>query len=74
MAGKTTKGTQKMKGMAGAGAGTKARDTRGGAMSYGSRYCICPNCGYKAGHERGLPCSSVKCPKCGALMRGEHCA
>lgn len=27
-------------------------------------YCVCPKCGYKAIHERGVPCSALECPKC----------
>jgi cation diffusion facilitator family transporter len=27
-------------------------------------YCVCPNCGYKVEHQRGIPCSSLQCPKC----------
>lgn len=27
-------------------------------------YCICPKCGYKQEHKRGVPCSTIKCPKC----------
>jgi len=30
--------------------------------------CICPACGFAAEHERGVPCSSVKCPKCGGPL------
>lgn len=26
--------------------------------------CVCPRCGYSVSHERGVPCSSLKCPKC----------
>ncbi len=30
--------------------------------------CVCPSCGAKATHTRGLPCATRKCPKCGARM------
>lgn len=26
--------------------------------------CICPTCNYQASHQRGIPCSSLQCPKC----------
>jgi len=28
-------------------------------------YCICSKCKYKQKHEKGIPCSNMKCPKCG---------
>jgi len=49
-------------------------DMRKGPLKFGSRFCICPKCGLKTEHERGVPCSSIKCPKCGEFMHGEHCA
>jgi cation diffusion facilitator family transporter len=27
-------------------------------------HCICEKCGYKTKHERGIPCSTLKCPRC----------
>ncbi|MDD2646724.1 MAG: cation diffusion facilitator family transporter [Patescibacteria group bacterium] len=27
-------------------------------------YCVCPKCGYKILHERGIPCLTFECPKC----------
>jgi len=29
-----------------------------------SGYCVCSKCGYKIPHERGIPCSTLECPKC----------
>jgi len=32
--------------------------------------CICPACGTKAPHERGIPCFQMTCPQCGKPMCG----
>ena len=34
-------------------------------------YCVCEDCGYRVKHQRGIPCSSLKCPKCGGQMTRE---
>lgn len=33
--------------------------------------CICPKCGYKTQHHRGVPCQEEECQKCGAKMLRE---
>lgn len=33
-----------------------------------SGYCVCTKCGEKLLHTAGVPCTSVKCPKCGLFM------
>ena len=33
-----------------------------------SGFCVCPSCGAKLPHTRGVPCTSQKCPKCGSTM------
>ncbi len=30
--------------------------------------CVCPNCGIRIPHPRGVPCRTIDCPKCGASM------
>ncbi len=52
------------KGMGGAGRGGFGR--RGGLGPGG--YCVCPACGEKVPHRPGVPCRTVKCPKCGTPM------
>ena len=31
-------------------------------------YCVCPSCGHKVSHQRGVPCNQRNCPKCGVRM------
>ena len=31
-------------------------------------FCVCPQCGQRLPHERGVPCTEQKCPGCGAAM------
>jgi hypothetical protein len=34
-------------------------------------YCVCPGCGEKVPHKRGVSCYSVNCPRCGTGMMRE---
>jgi len=58
----------------GRGLGQKAgnglgRGRMGGPASAGPEgFCVCPKCGTKMKHQRGMPCDSVKCPQCGTAM------
>ncbi|MDI9601322.1 MAG: hypothetical protein QM328_04090 [Acidobacteriota bacterium] len=34
--------------------------------------CVCPKCGFRTAHVRGVPCLKRECPQCGTLMvRGQ---
>jgi len=51
------------------GIGPGAGRGRMGGMAAGPvGECVCPNCGARVAHQRGLPCNERKCPKCGAMM------
>jgi len=39
-------------------------------FDFGANKCVCPQCGKKVIHTRRVPCSSIKCPECGARMIG----
>ena len=44
---------------------------RGGAWGPGG-YCVCSKCGEKVPHQRGVKCTTIKCPQCGhTLVREE---
>lgn len=33
--------------------------------------CLCPKCGHRESHERGMPCTQKLCPKCGTALTRE---
>jgi hypothetical protein len=35
-------------------------------------YCVCPDCGYRIKHQRGVPCTSLKCPNCSTPLKREE--
>lgn len=55
----------------GRGAGGGARGRMGGQGLGPGGDCVCPSCGHRAAHQRGVPCNKMKCPKCGKLMTRE---
>lgn len=34
-------------------------------------FCVCPQCGRREQHERGVPCVMQQCPQCGVAMTRE---
>jgi hypothetical protein len=44
----------------------KNQGNRPGAGPAGN--CVCPSCGKKIAHTRGVSCYSVLCPECGVKM------
>lgn len=51
------------------GRGAAGRMGRGGGFALGpGGECVCPECAYRQPHTRGVPCNSLKCPKCGTPM------
>jgi len=54
-------------GRVGQGRGRMGGPLAGGAVGT----CLCPKCGHREPHERGVPCVQKKCPKCGIAMTRE---
>ncbi len=47
---------------------------RGRGRGFGgpAMICMCPSCGHQEAKQRGVPCSTLRCPKCGApMVRGQ---
>lgn len=55
----------------GTGRGQGGRNFSSGRFAGGSGpggNCVCPACGTKKAHQPGMPCTQIKCPKCGTFM------
>ncbi len=53
----------------GRGQGGAGRGRMGGPAAGGPEgSCVCSRCGHAEPHQRGVPCSEIRCPKCGAPM------
>jgi predicted Fe-Mo cluster-binding NifX family protein len=65
-------GGGKGQGGGGQGGGRGRGQGTGGGMGGGGcgqgGECVCPACGHRLPHERGVPCVTRQCPKCGAAM------
>jgi len=49
--------------------GGQGRGRMGGPLAAGDvGTCLCPKCGHREPHERGVPCMQKLCPKCGTAM------
>ncbi len=56
-------------GGAGRGAGAGGGRGRMGGFAMGpSGNCVCQSCGHGMAHQVGVPCTQIKCPKCGQAM------
>lgn len=52
----------------GQGRGTGGRSRPSDQSAGPAGVCICPACGKKKEHTRGIPCYEMKCPECGTNM------
>ena len=55
----------------GQGQGGGRGRNKGGAFGTGG-YCVCTKCGEKVQHQRGVKCTTLKCPECGHTMIREE--
>ncbi|MBN1504692.1 MAG: hypothetical protein JW952_06515 [Candidatus Eisenbacteria bacterium] len=57
---------------AGQGRRGQGRGRMGGPLAAGATGdCVCPKCGHREPHQRGVPCMQRQCPQCGTLMTRE---
>ncbi len=56
-------------GQGGGRGGGRGLGRMGGQLAAGAfGTCVCPACGHREPHQRGVPCVQTQCPKCGTAM------
>ncbi len=50
------------------GQGGQGKGRMGGRGAGPSGECVCPQCGTRTPHQRGIPCFEQKCPNCNTPM------
>lgn len=50
------------------------RGVRRNLRATATKTCTCPKCSHTMESQRGVPCTEIKCEKCGTLMKGQFCA
>ena len=63
---------QRGQGSRGTGRGPGRQGGRGDGRTGPGGSCLCPKCGYKEVHLRGVPCTQVRCAQCGHVMLREQ--
>ncbi len=56
----------------GGGGSAKGRGRNNGGSFGPGGDCVCAACGYRMPHQRGVKCTTVKCPQCGKPMIREE--
>jgi hypothetical protein len=57
----------------GVGPSGRGKGRQGGPYAAGpTGVCVCPHCGYRETHERGVPCGEQSCPKCDVPLSREN--
>jgi hypothetical protein len=51
----------------GMGRGGRRGQMGGPGLGLGGQ-CVCPSCGATKAHQRGVPCTQMRCPRCGQPM------
>jgi predicted Fe-Mo cluster-binding NifX family protein len=65
---KQDRGGKEVQGRGSSGRGRRRQNAGIGQAAAGDGTCICAICGHQEVHQRGVPCMTQICPKCGGAM------